>query len=215
MRPATKATLLLGGGLLAAWTAWGVYARRTAESIPYEAMSRLEDIDIRRYPRTILAETSAPDQITAFRRLFRYISGANVGTESIAMTTPVETRTTTESGEEIAMTTPVRTEPSGSGTRMGFYLPIEYGPDDAPEPTDSTVRLVIEPPKTVAVKRFSWYAPGWRVARLEQELVSTLDRTGVEYLDDPSLLRYNDPWTPPFMRRNELSVEIDETTLPN
>lgn len=215
MKSATKAGIVLGGGLLAAWTAWGLYTRRSAETIPYEAVSRLEDLEVRRYPRTILAETTAPDQITAFRRLFRYITGENVASESISMTTPVETELGT--GQEIAMTAPVRSSASGiaRGMRMGFYLPIEYGPESAPEPTDSTVRLVIEPPKTVAARRFSWYAPAWRVARLERDLLATLERNGVDALGDPTLLRYNDPWTPPFMRRNEVIVEIDETTLPS
>lgn len=213
MKTGTKAALVIGGGLFAAWTLWGLYSRRSAESIPYEAVRRLGPLEIRRYPRTILAETTAPDQVTAFRRLFQYISGENVADESISMTTPVETALAP--GLEIAMTAPVRSTSEGTGgrVRMGFYLPIEYEPEDAPEPTDPTVRLVIEPPKTVAVSEFSWYAPGWRVDRLEEQLLTTLERNQVEPLGDPTLLRYNDPWTPPFMRRNELSVEIDETTL--
>ena len=220
MRFGTKVGLLAGGALLAAWTAWGLYSGRSAESVPYEEQQTVDGIEIRRYPQTVLAETTAPDQITAFRRLFRYISGGDRTRESIEMTAPVATR-----GASIAMTTPVRTRTTGSGVektaateegrapeagmRMGFYLPASYGPDTAPEPTEETVELVAEPEKTVAVKRFSWYAPAWRVNRLERQLLTTLERYGIEPRGEPYLLRYNDPWTPPFMRRNEIAVEIE------
>jgi hypothetical protein len=92
--------------------------------------------------------------------------------------------------------------------RMAFYLPAEYGPGTAPVPTDPTVRLVVEPPKTVAVRRFSWYAPERRVARQRRKLLSVLGARGIETRGEPYLLRYDDPWTPPFMRRNEVAIEV-------
>ena len=206
MRALTKATLA-GGAVLAGWVGWGVYSSRQAKSVPYERVRTLNGGEIRRYPETVRAETTAPSQGTAFRRLFGYISGANRGEESIAMTAPVETR----GGESVAMTAPVRSEAAESdpeAVRMAFYLPAEYGPETAPEPTEGDVALVTEPPKTVAVNRFSWYAPEWRVARRTRKLRSALDREGIEPVGDPYLLRYNDPWTPPFMRRNEVAVEV-------
>lgn len=207
MQQLTK-TVLVGGGLaLAGWVGWGLYSSRTAQSVPYERLRTVDGLEIRRYPQTVLAETTAPNQRTAFRRLFNYISGTNRGDESISMTAPVET----QQGEAISMTSPVRSETAkggGDDVQMAFYLPSEYGPDTAPEPTDSTVSLVTEPPKTVAVDRFSWYSPAWRVSRRTEKLRSTLDKHGIESVGEPSLLRYNDPWTPPFMRRNEVAIEI-------
>lgn len=125
------------------------------------------------------------------------------------MTAPVET----QNGTSISMTTPVRseeTETDADTIRMAFYLPSEYSPETAPEPTDPDVTLITEPQKTVAVDQFSWYAPEWRVERRTRELLSTLEREGLEPVGDPYLLRYNDPWTPPFMRRNEVAVEVVE-----
>ena len=203
----TRAALVGGGAVLAGWIAWGLYATRSAESVPFERVRTLDGVEVRRYPQLVLAETTASDQITAFRRLFRYISGANEGETSISMTAPVETQ-----GASVSMTAPVRTEPTGDGdaVRMAFYLPAEYGPDTAPEPTASTVTLTTEPERTVAVKQFSWYAPRWRVARQERALLAALDRAGIDPVGDPSLLRYNDPWTPPFMRRNEVAVAVED-----
>jgi hypothetical protein len=207
MQQLTK-TLLAGGGLaLAGWVGWGLYTSRTAQSVPYEHLRTIDGLEIRRYPPTVLAETTAPNQRTAFRRLFNYISGTNRGDESISMTAPVET----QHGETISMTSPVRSEAAESGggdVQMAFYLPSEYGPENAPEPTESSVTLVTEPQKTVAIDRFSWYAPTWRVSRRTRRVQSTLADHGIESVGDPSLLRYNDPWTPPFMRRNEVAVEI-------
>ncbi|AWB27649.1 heme-binding protein [Halococcoides cellulosivorans] len=198
---------------LAGWIGWGLYSSRTAESIPYEHRETIDGVELREYPETVLVETTAPNQRAAFRRLFDYISGANQGDESISMTAPVET----EGGTSISMTAPVRSasaDESGDGVRMAFYLPPEYGPDTAPVPTDSNVRLVVEPPKTVAVDQFSWYAPDWRVRRHARKLRATLDREGIDARSDYSLLRYNDPWTPPFMRRNEVAIDVADEGSP-
>jgi hypothetical protein len=201
-------TVLVGGGVvLAAWTAWGLYSTRTTESVPYERRQALDGIELRQYPETVLVETTAPDQRTAFRRLFRYISGTNEGDESISMTAPVET----QDSVSISMTAPVRSASSGSEgdeIRMAFYLPSEYTPETAPAPTDSSVSLVTEQPRTVAVDRFSWFTPGWRVDRRTRKLCETLDANGIELRGEPYLLRYNDPWTPPFLRRNEVAVTV-------
>lgn len=204
----SKVAVLGAGGLLAGWVAWGLYSGRSAERVPYERVDRFDGVEIRRYPSTVLAETSAPNGIAAFRRLFGYISGDNERREEISMTAPVAT----ESGQTVSMTAPVRSGEErterGEETRMAFYLPPEYGPGTAPVPTDPTVSLVVEPPKTVAVRRFSWYAPERWVARQRRKLLSLLDARGIETRGEPSLLRYDDPWTPPFMRRNEVAVEV-------
>jgi len=209
MRSLTKTILVGGGVVLGGWVGWGIYSTKKAKSVPYEQLWTVNGTEIRRYPQTILAETTAPTQRIAFQRLFRYISGTNQSNESISMTAPVET----QSGDSIPMTAPVRseaTETEAETVRMAFYLPSEYTPETAPEPTEPDVTLITEPQKTVAVDQFSWYAPEWRVTRRTQKLLSTLEHEDIEPESDPYLLRYNDPWTPPFMRRNEVAVKIVE-----
>ncbi len=197
--------LLIGvGGLLAAWIGWGVYVSRTTERVPSETLERFDGVEIRRYPQLVLVETTANDERTAFQRLFRYISGSNARSEDIAMTAPVATR-----GESISMTAPVRTESDEGGVTMAFYLPATYSPATAPTPTDPAVQLVVEPPRTVGVRRFSWYATDDRVDRQRDRLLETLSREDLETSGRPMLLQYNDPWTPPFLRTNEVEVEIE------
>lgn len=220
MRTIVKAVLGSVAGLFALWIGWGAYASRTTDRVPYERLETIDDVELRRYPRTILVETTAPDRVTAFRRLFRYISGANEGGDEVAMTAPVATggeaiamtapvRTVRGGGEAVSMTAPVRTDREGSAVTMAFYLPSAYDPETAPSPTDPKVRLVVEPPRTVAIRRFSWYATDGRVERERRALLDVLAEGGLEPLGSPVLLQYNDPWTPPFMRRNEVEVLVE------
>ena len=220
MRPLTRSILGAIAGLIALWVGWGAYVARRTERVPYERLDTMDGVELRRYPRTILVETTAPDRGTAFRRLFRYISGANEGGEEVAMTAPVATggeaiamtapvRTARGGGEAVSMTAPVRTDREGSAVTMAFYLPAEYDAETAPAPTDPEVRLVVEPPRTVASRRFSWYATDDRVERERRALLDVLAEHDVEPLGSPVLLQYNDPWTPPFMRRNEVEVLVE------
>ena len=196
---------LLGAGVLGAWTAWGLYTTRTADWVPYDHVKTIDGVEIRRYPETVVAETTARNQWVAFRRLLDYISGSNEAREELAMTAPVET----SRGTKIDMTAPVRTAERGDEVAMAFYLPAEYDLETAPRPTDRAVTLRGEPARTVAAIEFSWYATESRVAHFEATLLSTLDAHDVTATGEPSLLRYNDPWTPPFMRRNDVIVDVE------
>lgn len=207
MRSSTKWIVAGVGTLFALWSAWGLYAGRSAEGVPYETVAEYDGVELRRYPETVLVETEAVNQYRAFGRLFRYISGENASGTEVSMTAPVATSGDTS----IAMTAPVRSTRRGtnsSAMRMAFSLPAEYDRASAPVPTDPAVRLVVEPPKTLAVTRFSWYAPSWRVERQSGRLLSTLEDRGIEAVDDPFLLRYDDPMTPPYLRRNEVAVRV-------
>jgi hypothetical protein len=203
-------------GLLACWIAWGAYVITTTERVPYDVVDAGDGYELRRYPETVLVETTAESENAAFWRLYRYITGENEPSDEVAMTAPVAS-----DGESIPMTAPVRTGRDGSDevamtapvragkASLAFYLPVEYTPETAPIPTDPAVRLVVEPPRTVATRRFSWYATDRRVERNERTLLRILAERGIERRGGPVVLQYNDPWTPPFMRRNEIAVPVE------
>lgn len=201
------AVMGVAGTALAGWIAWGLYVSKTTERVPYDVLETIDGVEIRRYPTTVAVETTADDQSTAFRRLFEYIDGANTPAEDVSMTAPVET----DAGEDVAMTAPVETDEAGDGTRMAFYLPGEYDFDSAPEPSDSEVRLVENPARTLAVRSFTWRATDDRVQQNTDELLGTLASEDVTVTGEPFLMRYNDPRTPPFMRTNEVAVEVRRT----
>lgn len=200
-----KRALTVAGGLAGLWIGWGLYVRATTERVEYVTVRQLDGVEIRYYPATIVAETTADDPRTAFARLYRYISGENEARAEIEMTAPVRTQS-----ERVAMTVPVRSSRSdGDGTTMAFYLPSKYAGESAPAPIDSGVDLVLEGPKTVAVRSFSWYATADRVDRHERRLLERLEEGGLEPSGEPFVLRYNDPFTPPFLQRNEVAVELE------
>ena len=221
------ATSLAGAGLLA-WTGWGAYLNRTTERVPYTEIGRAGDVEFREYPEAVLVRTRAESEEAAFGRLFEYIGGANRASEAVSMTAPVATNgkrtpggASDEAGsgakgasgeaavsEEVSMTAPVRTDRDGEGVRMGFVLPAEYTPETAPRPTDPRVELVIRPSRTIAVLGFSGSARDRKAKEIESKLLETLAEEGIEAIDEPTLLQYNDPYTPPFMRRNEVAVEV-------
>ena len=204
-----RTTLALGTlGLLAA----GFAARRTIQDrrtpqVDYEVLDRFGDVEVRRYPPSVVVETVAPSQTAAFRRLFEYISGANTTSEEVSMTAPVETDD--GSGETVSMTAPVETEGDEDGVRMAFFLPDEYDYDSAPRPTDESVRLVERPGRVLATLGFSWWATDGRVARKTDALRSALATADAYQIDGgPALLQYEGPWVPPFLRTNEVTIPV-------
>jgi hypothetical protein len=220
MRSRLSVPLAAAGGLLALWIGWGAYVIRTTERVSYESLESADEYEIRRYPQTVLVETTAESENAAFWRLYRYIAGENEPSEEIAMTAPVASsgetipmtapvRTDRGDGESVSMTAPIRTDRTGDEVSMAFYLPPEYTPERAPAPTDPAVQLAVEPARTLAVKRFSWYATDRRVERNERALLEALTERGIDVRGASVLLQYNDPWTPPFMRRNEVAVAVD------
>ncbi len=188
-----------------AWVGWGAYVRRTTERIPYTTALTLDGVEIRRYPDSVVARTTADNEGEAFRRLFQYITGANDSSEKIAMTAPVTTEP-----EQIAMTAPVASETTEKGIEMAFFLPGEYTAEGAPTPTNDEVFVEHVGARTLAVRPFSWYASDGRVEQNRRRLFDALSAHDLTPVGDPFLLRYDDPWTPPFMRTNEVAVELAE-----
>ncbi|EFW90809.1 SOUL heme-binding protein [Haladaptatus paucihalophilus DX253] len=201
-----SAALALGtaAALGAAWVGWGAYTRRTTDRVPYTTALHVDGVEIRRYPDTVVAKTTADSQGEAFQRLFRYIQGNNRSRDEIEMTAPVST-----GREKIAMTAPVASESSDGRMEMAFFLPGEYTAEGAPEPEDEAVTIESIEARTLAVRPFSWYATDARVADNRRRLFDTLSAHNLTPTGDPFLLRYDDPWTPPFMRRNEIAVELE------
>lgn len=214
---ASKGRLAVGvaGALLLAVVGRRLYENRATPHVPYETVGHIGDVELRRYPTSVIVETAADSERRAFGRLFRYISGANDGGRSISMTAPVET------GVRVPMTAPVETSVAVGRSdvplddvddRMAFYLPADYDFESAPRPTDPAVHLVEVPARTLAVLPFSWWTSDGRVARKIDRLRSTLSGADVTVVGEPSLMRYDAPGTPPFLRTNEVCVEVRRTT---
>lgn len=178
----------------------------------YEVIGREGDIEFRQYAPYLVAETvieNARSQDAAgnegFRRLFRYIAGANTGSAKIAMTAPVSQQPTSE---RIAMTAPVSQSSSASGYAVSFVVPSSYTAETVPQPTDPRVSIREVPGRTVAVLRFAGRWTDATYAREEQRLLAALADLGIEAAGEPEYARYNGPFTLPFLRRNEIIVPV-------
>jgi hypothetical protein len=78
-----------------------------------------------------------------------------------------------------------------------------------PSPVDPRIRLVTRPQRVMAVRRYSGRWTEANYDKQQQALFAALDRDGIKRLGNPLLARYNGPFTPWFMRRNEVLVEIE------
>jgi hypothetical protein len=165
-------------------------------TVRYTVESRLNKVEIRRYPKIAIAKVEKPED-EAFNLLFRFISGENRQRSKVKMTTPVIS-------QRIEMTAPVLSD-AGS---MAFVMPEEYRLETTPEPLDNRVRIVELPERLVAALRFSGRWSSSLFEKKKKELLEELARAKIETKGSVFTMLYNAPFTPSFMRRNEVAVEI-------
>jgi hypothetical protein len=166
--------------------------------------------EIRDYPELAVAEvTVTGEQKEAaqkgFRLLAAYIFGANRREQGIAMTAPVAQEPT---NEKIAMTSPVTQTLTAGEWVVRFTMPSAYSLETLPEPNDARVRLRVTPSARFAVVRFSGLARPEDVATNTAELSAWMRNRHLRDAGPASLAQYNPPWTPWFMRRNEVMIPI-------
>jgi len=168
------------------------------DTIPYEVKGKTGEIEFRHYPELVLATVDNAEDNAGFNLLFAYISGSNKARDSIPMTAPVIT------SQKIPMTAPVVSDAAS----MSFVMPAGTTREKTPDPLDSRVRIVTLPAREVAVLRFSGYAQKNDVQTPLSRLQDGLNSAGIETLGRPFLMQYDSPWTPGFLRRNEVGIEI-------
>ena len=170
--------------------------------------------EVRSYPALVAAQvtvTGTRDEASnaGFKLLAGYIFGGNTRRQSIAMTSPV--LQVPSGNEKIAMTAPVlQTEvPGQSGVwTVRFIMPKEYTLDTLPIPNDAKVQLKALPPARFAAVTFSGLAYENDVALRTAELNAFMASHALQAAGLPTLARYNPPWTPWLMRRNEVLIAI-------
>jgi len=207
--------------LLIIWTLYGVLVSMSVSQADYDVLDTLENgVEIRAYPQEIWATTIADDQNRAFSPLFRYISGDNEKREKIEMTAPVVTTASLPSGndsakgEKIEMTAPVVTMNTEEGMFMAFIMPERFDMQSIPKPSSSLVKLKLVEPRKLAVIRFSGYMSQGSYDKNLKLLREALEGQGISTVGEPLLMQYNDPWTPPFSRRNEIALQVIEDDSP-
>ena len=176
------------------------------EQPDYNVISQTEDYEVRRYEPFVIAETTVRDDFDgagsqAFGILAGYIFGKNDKEEKMAMTAPVIS-SVGENG----------TERPGD-YEYAFVMEKKYTPASLPLPDDSRIEIRTVPERILAVRRYSgrWTEKNYR--KHETRLLQALAADGVATRGEPMLARYNGPFTPWFLRRNEVMIEIEDKTL--
>ena len=196
------------------WSISGFFGSRV-EQADYTVIEIKDGYEIREYPAHIVAQTTVKGSYgesmgNGFRIVAGYIFGGNTKKESIAMTAPVVAQKVggEKTSENIAMTAPVVATTDGDSQIISFGMPRSYTLETLPTPNDPRVKIVMIPTKKYAVLPFSWYSSDARIKQMQEKLLSALLRDGVMVQGITAYAGYNAPWTPPWMNRNEVLVEI-------
>ncbi|MFW2404157.1 MAG: SOUL family heme-binding protein [Gammaproteobacteria bacterium] len=187
------------------------------EQPDYTVVHREGDVEYRQYDSYLVSETIIADAGSyesagneGFRRLFRYISGGNASRAKIAMTAPVEqAQSQGPVSEKIAMTVPVQQSNSAEGWRVAFMLPSQYTLDTAPQPRDPRVQVREVPGRLVAALRFSGRWTSKNFEKKQRVLLASIEEQSVQPIGELQSAMYSAPFMPPFLRRNEVLVEVD------
>lgn len=189
------------------------YVDLVAEEQKYTVVAVHPGLEVRRYDAHVVAEVIVEGSLEnagnrAFRTLAGYIGGRNHTRRSVAMTAPVLQQAA--GGRRMAMTAPVVQREDGrpGAYIVGFVMPADETLETLPEPDDVGVTLRAVPVEFAAAHRYSgrWTQAGYqeRVAPLQQAIADA----GLRAIGQPRWARFNPPWTPWFLRRNEVVVPV-------
>ncbi len=160
------------------------------EEPKFEVLASTPEYEVRRYMPYLVAEIDISGDGAdnrAFRMLAGYIFGDNDKREKMNMTAPVE---------------------SYGGATFAFVMEDRYTMATLPNPSNDRIRLRERPVRIVAVRRFSGRWTDGNIGRHERLLLQDLEADDIKVLGPVQLARYNSPFTPWFLRRNEVVVPI-------
>ncbi|MGB4333309.1 MAG: heme-binding protein [Chromatiaceae bacterium] len=212
------ALMVLGGLVLLGLAAMAVFVFyvQNVETPVYRVVAQEGDFEVRDYPPLVVAEVrrQGPRQEAlraGFGPLARYIFAEERGGERISMTAPV----TQQRPERISMTAPVTAQAlpdmaQGDDWAVRFIMPARYGLEQLPAPAGSDVRLSEVPPRRVAAICFSGRASDELIASKEETLRAWLAARDLTPAAPAIYAFYNDPFTPGFLRRNEVIIDLAE-----
>jgi hypothetical protein len=211
-------TLFLSGALclsvVSLDTITGVRTAMAIEKVKYEVVEKDGKYELRQYADHIVAQTIVEGSFhdvgnDGFRILAGYIFGKNRRREKIEMTAPVSQEAPSE---KIEMTAPVNQQAEGDRWRITFVMPSRYTMETLPEPIDERVQLrKVSGQLTAALK----YSGSWshkRYERKKAQLESIIAAQGLVPVGKPTFARYNPPFMPWFLRRNEVLIPVQRVS---
>ena len=107
------------------------------------------------------------------------------------------------------MTSPVGVQHASKGWKVYFVMPSQYTLETLPKPKSPLVSIKQRSSQKFAVIRFSGLVDEEKMEKKVAELKQWTDNKKLKVLGNPELARYNPPWTLPFLRRNEVMLEVE------
>ena len=191
---------------------WGTNLSALEEP-KYSVLKEYENFEIRNYDSYLVAEVDIEGSYNktgneAFRILAGYIFGDNQSSTKMNMTAPVESEAIQPS-ERMNMTAPVFSNKNVNGYTYRFVMESKYTQETLPVPNNSKIRITEIKDRVMAVISFSGRWSQKNFEKHEQILVNDLKNEGIGVASEAIYARYNAPFTPWFLRRNEIMFEID------
>lgn len=196
------------GAVIIGAAAWGAIVSNV-EQAKYTVVESRGTIELRDYASMIIAEVEVTGRRKeainqGFRLIADYIFGNNKSNAKVAMTAPV----VQEQREKIAMTAPVSQQAEGDNWKVHFVMPSSYNIETLPKPNNPLVKIKAIEGKRFAAIRFSGIAGEENLKRNTEELQKFIANNGLKSQSVPTYAFFNPPWTLPFLRRNEVMIEV-------
>ncbi|RZP22433.1 MAG: heme-binding protein [Burkholderiaceae bacterium] len=157
------------------------------------------ELEIRSYDEYLVAETGVEGSFdTASRKGFRRVAGYIFG----------ENKNSIGQSEKIQMTAPVTVKPDNEGWVLHFVMPSNYDMSQLPVPNNSGVSLKKIEAHLAAVIIFSGFTTDSKIQKKTEELKAWLEKQNFEIAGPQQIARYNDPFTLPWLRRNEIIFKV-------
>lgn len=167
------------------------------KEVKYRVIKKLDKVEIRFYEKLVIAQVDGYGD-SGFNVLFDYISGNNKTKTALKMTSPVIS-------QSIEMTAPVISEKNS----IAFVMPQGYSLENTPKPNDERIKIKQVLARNVAALRFSGRWVSSNFAKKSKQLLDELNKSGIQTVGNVFIMRYSGPFTPWFLRRNEVATEID------
>jgi hypothetical protein len=179
----------------------------------YSVIQNAPPFELRAYEPMIVAEVQVDGDLdTASRQGFQliaaYIFGKNQLNESMDKNAPAMIEERSSKSTKIAMTAPVIVENSAERWTVSFVMPTEYTLETLPKPLDPKVQLRILPAVKKAVIQFTGFYNMQKVTEKTIELEEWIKGNQLQAIGNPKFARYDPPWTLPFLRRNEILINV-------
>lgn len=165
----------------------------------FSLVNKVGDVEIRNYHPMIIAEVSVAGTMEAasrsgFAMVADFIFGNNLAQSG--------------KSEKIDMTVPVVISKKKDGWSFHFVMPSQYSIEALPKPNNSEIKIKHVKDRRCGVLRFSGSVNEEKFNLKTEELTNWIEAEKLKTIGVPELARYNPPWTLPFMRRNEIIIEI-------